>query len=169
MLRSNFYLAIPLYLVLAIVQVAVLYRFPIFGVTVQLFLIVLFLYGMVAQRLESAVTQAFIAGIMLDLFSLSPVGARSIGLIVAIIVIYFLRDFFPRNSIISPFFLGVFGTLSYLSIYLMTLLLVGQGTGSSSPLVWLPYILFHAALMVPAFLIFNTVRRIQAPYAVPYN
>lgn len=163
MLRSNVYVAIPLFLLLGVLQTAVLHRFPLFGVIVQLFLIVVFVWAMIGE-MQSAVIWAFVAGIILDLFSFSPFGARSLGLIAAAVVINILRAAVPRNRYIGPLLLGFVGTTVFLVIYLAILVLVGQGTGAANLNVWLPYVAMHSILTLPLYLIINLVRRLQDPY-----
>lgn len=163
MLRSNVYVAIPLFLFLGVLQTAVLHRFPLFGVVVQLFVLAVFVWAMISD-MQTAVIWAFVAGIMLDLFSFSPFGARSLGLIAAAVVINILRVAVPRNRYFGPLLLGFVGTAVFLLTYLAILILVGQGTGATSLNTWLPYIGMHTILTLPLYLIVNLIRRLQNPY-----
>lgn len=163
MLRSNVYVAIPLFLLLGVMQTAVLHRFPLFGVIVQLFLLVVFVWAMISE-MQSAVIWAFVAGIILDLFSFSPFGARSLGLIAAAVAINMLRVAVPRNRYLGPLLLGFVGTAVFLATYLTILIFVGQGTGAVSLNAWFPYIGLHTILTLPLYLIVNLIRRLQDPY-----
>ena len=74
----NFYAAIPLMAVLAVLQTAVLPRFPIAGLEPQLVFLVALAWGLL-RGLEEGLVWAFIAGIWADLFSLTPLGLSSLA------------------------------------------------------------------------------------------
>ena len=70
---NHVYIAIPVMALLAIVQSAILPRFPIVGLTPQLLFIVALVWGNPRGLVEGLIW-AFIAGIFVDLFSLAPLG-----------------------------------------------------------------------------------------------
>ena len=81
----NFYAAIPLMAVLAILQTAVLPRFPIAGLEPQLVFLVALAWGLL-RGLEEGLVWAFIAGLWLDLFSMTPLGLSSLAFMAAVAV-----------------------------------------------------------------------------------
>ncbi|MCP4417208.1 MAG: rod shape-determining protein MreD, partial [Chloroflexi bacterium] len=82
-MSASIYLAIPLMIVLGLVQTAVLPHFPILGNTPQLALLVALSWGML-HGIEEGVIWAFLGGIFTDLFSISPVGVSSLAFMVGI-------------------------------------------------------------------------------------
>ncbi|MCI0394445.1 MAG: rod shape-determining protein MreD [Chloroflexi bacterium] len=122
-MSSAIYLAIPLMALLAILQAAVLPHFPILGVAPQLGLLAAVTWGLL-RNLEEGVIWAFLAGLFADLFSAGPVGASSLSLMVAVVVVVLIQRNFPQSRFLLPLLLGGVATLVFWLVYLLSLTLI---------------------------------------------
>ena len=116
----NFYAAIPLMAVLAIIQTAILPRFPIAGVEPQLLFLVALAWGLL-RGLDEGLVWAFIAGIWVDLFSLTPVGLSSLAFMAGVAAPILLQPMLPPRRLPVTALLAALGTLIYLLLYVIAL------------------------------------------------
>ncbi|MBE2220356.1 MAG: rod shape-determining protein MreD [Anaerolineae bacterium] len=149
-MKSSVYIALPLFLLLAVVQTAVLPYFPIFGIVAQVPLLVIISWTLL-HGLEEGLVWAFVAGLSVDLFSIGPFGATALAYITAVLVIASLNNFLPSGRFFLPVVYAALGTFIYLLVYLSFVRLLGYGTafGTISNLVTL--VLLNAGLMLPIY------------------
>jgi len=121
----NFYAAIPLMAVLAILQTAVLPRFPIAGLEPQLVFLVALAWGLL-RGLEEGLVWAFIAGLWLDLFSMTPLGLSSLAFMAAVAGPVLLQGVLPPRRLPVAALMAALGTLVYLLFYAVALGLLGH-------------------------------------------
>lgn len=164
-MRANVYVALPLLLLLALLQTAVLSHFPLFGLTPQLPLLVaiswLLLYG-----LEEGLVWAFIAGLWLDLFSIGPIGATSLAYMAAVLAVAGLLRALPEDRFFIPVIAAALGSVVYLIVYLIFIQLLGFMNGLSTAVNLLPLILLNAGFMLPVYWSIYTVDRRLRPRRV---
>jgi cell shape-determining protein MreD len=108
---------------------------------------------------------AFVAGIFLDLFSISPLGATSLAFMGAVLAISLVQESLPSNRVLLPPLLAALGTAVYFFIYLLLLTLLGyqvnwQATGVT------PIIILHALLIVPIYWLTAGLNRLARPRRV---
>ena len=72
-MSSSIYVAIPVMALLTVLQTAVLPHFPIFGLVPQLPFLFALAWGIV-RGLDEGVVWAFVAGFLVDLLSVTPLG-----------------------------------------------------------------------------------------------
>lgn len=149
-MKSSVYIAIPLFLLLAVVQTAVLPYFPVFGAVVQIPLLVVISWTLL-QGLEEGLVWAFVAGLCVDLFSIGPFGATALAYITAVLVVANLENILPSGRFFLPVAYAALGTFVYLLIYLPFVRLLGYGAsfGTVSDLGTL--ILLNAGFMLPIY------------------
>lgn len=119
-MTTAFYLALPLMLVLVVLQSALLPRFPIFNVVPQLMFVATIAWGLLRGWREGLVW-AFVAGIVYDLFSAAPVGISAISMMAAVAVAVLIQRSFPESRIILPVVLGAATTVVFWFVYLLLL------------------------------------------------
>ena len=85
-MRATVYVAIPLMLLLAVLQTAVLPRFPILGLTPLLPLLVVISWTLL-HGLEEGLVWGFTAGLAMDLFSIGPLGATALAYMTAVLAV----------------------------------------------------------------------------------
>jgi len=164
-MKSSVYIAIPLFLLLAVVQTAVLPYFPLFGAVVQIPLLIVISWTLL-HGMEEGLIWAFVAGLCVDLFSIGPFGATALAYITAVLVISGLHSILPSGRFFSPIVYAACGTVIYLLVYLPFIRLLGYGTsfGSVSDLVNL--ILLNAGFMLPIYWIIYTIEYTVRPRKV---
>jgi len=164
-MNRSFYVAIPLMAVLAILQAAVLSRFPFIGVVAQPALLAALAWGLLQGPWEGMVW-AFIGGLFLDLFSLGPVGVTSLALMAAIPVLVRARQSVPEGSVLVTALLLLLGFAIYFLVYLVVLRVTGFAfnwqTLSNLP----PTLLFHAVLGLPIFWLLRYLKRVLYPQPI---
>lgn len=155
-MKSSVYVAIPLFLLLAVVQTAVLPYFPIFGKVVQIPLLIVISWTLLHGR-EEGLVWAFVAGLTVDLFSIGPFGATALAYITAVLVISGLQSVLPSGRFFLPVIYAALGTFVYLLVYLPFVRLLGFGAsfGTVSDLVTL--ILLNAGFMLPVYWVISAI------------
>jgi rod shape-determining protein MreD len=119
----GFYAIIPLVIVLAILQATLLPALPVFGIVPGLWLVVAVAWSLFRGMREGLIV-AFVAGLLIDLFSAGPLGVTSLSLILAIAVVTYLLHFLPKNQTLVPALLVALATLLFWVIYLFILRLI---------------------------------------------
>lgn len=136
-MSSSIYLALPLMAVLAILQAALLPHFPILGVVPQLFFLAALAWGMLHGLMEGLVW-AFAAGILVDLFSATPLGVTALASMAAVAVAILVKGVLPENRIIVPALLAALATLVFWIVYSTLLRLLMPLLVNSMPFLGLP-------------------------------
>jgi len=119
----GFYLVIPLMVVLTILQSTLLPQFPIFGVTPQLWLLATIAWALL-RGWQEGIIWAFVAGLFVDLFSVTPLGVTSLALMAAVGVVVLLQRNLPAYRVVIPVILTVIGTLFFWLVYLFLLRII---------------------------------------------
>lgn len=115
-MSSSIYLALPLMALLAIFQANLLPHFPILGIVPQLFFLVALAWGMLHGLMEGLVW-AFVAGILVDLFSATPLGVTALASLAAVAVAALIKDVLPENRIVVPALGAALATLVFWLVY----------------------------------------------------
>jgi rod shape-determining protein MreD len=123
-MSSSIYVAMPLMIVLAIIQTAVLPLFPSMALMPQVPLLVILSRGLL-RGVNDGVLWAFVAGISLDLFSASPLGLTSLALMAAILIVIWIGRVLPPNRLLLPTLLCGLATIIWQLLYLLLLRLFG--------------------------------------------
>ncbi len=119
-MSGSIYLAIPLMLVLGLVQTAVLPHFPFLGSAPQLVLLVALSWGML-HGIEEGIVWAFFAGIFTDLFSITPMGVSSLAFMGGITAVLLATRALPTSRVFMPLILA--GLTTIISFLINILLL----------------------------------------------
>jgi rod shape-determining protein MreD len=144
-------LGLPLVILGAMLQSAVLPHLRVFGGQPDLVLLVVLAWAMLDPGREG-MAWAFAGGLLLDLFSGAPLGVSSLALLPVAYVIGLTEAQIYRSNVVMPLVLGAGGALAY---HLM--LLLGLRFLAGYPVVWstgfwyvtLPSVLFDVILMIP--------------------
>ena len=166
-MSARFYMAIPLMALLAIAQSAVLPRFTIAGVAPQLAFVVALAWGLL-RGLEEGLVWAFIAGLFVDLFSMAPLGLSSLAFMAGVAVPVLLQQVMPPRRLLVAVLMAMLGTIIYLAFYGLVLRAFGHGVSLRGMAGLLPIILMHAILMMPVFLLLQTIVRVTRPRRVEF-
>jgi rod shape-determining protein MreD len=164
-MSSTIYLAIPVMLLLAVVQTAVLPRFPILGLVPQLPFLVALAWGLL-RGMNEGIIWAFIGGLLLDLFSVAPMGATSFSFMLAIVAVIWVENAMPADRFFVPVIMAIAATVINLLIYLILLQLLGYPTTLQGAAVLLPTAILHGALILPVYWLLFYFDRIFRPRPV---
>lgn len=164
---NHILVAIPLMAVLAVLHTSVLAQLPVLGVAPQLLFLVALAWGIV-RGMEEGLVWAFIAGIFTDLFSLAPLGISALAFMAGVAGPLMLRRALPPNRLLSAMFLAGLGTVIYLAVYAVGLRVFGFGIGLGGLTELLPLIGFHAILILPIYLIVDSILRTFRPRRVEF-
>jgi len=164
---GSLYSAIPLMAALAIIQTAVLPRFAIAGVEPQLVFVVALAWGLL-RGLEEGLVWAFIAGIWVDLLSVTPVGLSALAFMGGVAVPVLLQQVMPPRRLLVAVIMAVLGTSIYLAFYALSLRIFGHPVSLRTLLELLPLIAFHAVLIVPVYLLLASIVRVLKPRRVEF-
>ena len=146
---------------LAIVQSAILPRIPVFGVVPQVLFLMALAWGLL-RGLEQGMVWAFIAGIFVDLFSITPLGLSSLAYMLAVGAAVLLQRVLPPRRLIMTVLLAMLATIIYLLVYFVALRLFGFGMSIDTFLEMLPVALLHGILILPVYLLMQaTIKQLQ--------
>lgn len=164
-MSGTIFVAIPMMLILAVVQTAVFPYFPLFTLTPQLPFVVSLGWGL-QRGPEEGVLWAFVGGFCLDLFSLAPMGTTSLSFMVAVFIASFIAQALPSSRFFLPMFLGVLATLISLVVYFLYLRLLGQATSIELIVNLLPVSILHGGLILPVYWLVYLIDNILRPRRV---
>lgn len=166
-MAARFYAAIPLMGLLAILQASVLPRLAIAGVVPQLTFVVAVAWGLL-RGMDEGLVWAFIAGIWVDLFSVTPLGLSSLAFMAGVAGPLLLRQALPPRRLLVAMLMVVLGTIIYLLFYAVALRLFDHRITPGSLVDMLPIVLWHAILITPIYLLLQTVTRLLQPRRVEF-
>jgi rod shape-determining protein MreD len=124
MMNRDIYLALAVTPLLLVIQSAILPRFPVLGSVPNLLLVTAVAWALLRGP-EAGLGWAFLAGIALDLFSLSPMGLAAFTLIITVLLVSILDQNIPSNPFLSPLFLGLLATVIFLLLQGLLLQILG--------------------------------------------
>lgn len=107
-------------LLLAIFQATVMPKFPVLGFVPLLTLLVALAWGLL-HTLEEGIAWAFVGGLFVDMFSITPVGATSLAMMAAVAAVILIKRSFPESRVLLPVILGFLATFVFWFIYLLTM------------------------------------------------
>lgn len=161
----SLYLALPVMIILLVIQTAILPRLPIWDVVPQLMLLSAVAWGLL-EGLEEGALWGFIAGLLTDMFSVAPLGTSALAFMVAVITVALLYRTLPINRFILPVILAIVATLIWLFVYLLLLRLLGMG-GNWGAITHLSRLLvLHGVLILPFYWFFYGLLRALRPQPV---
>jgi len=149
-MSTTIYLAIPIMLALAVAQTAVLPRFPILGLVPLLPFLVALAWGLL-RGINEGIVWAFVGGLFLDLFSVSPLGATALAFMLAITAVTWIENAFPTSRFFLPVIMAALATLIYLFVHLILLRLLGHPINLQTAAELSPTALLHGALILPIY------------------
>jgi rod shape-determining protein MreD len=164
-MRATIYVAIPLMLLLAVLQTAVLPRFPIFGLVPQISFLVALSWSLL-HGLEEGLAWGFVAGIALDLFSIGPLGATALAYMTAVLAVAGLVRVLPENRFFIPVIMAALGSAISLFVYLLFVRLLGFSASVETAVTLAPIILLNAGFMLPVYWLINSIDRRVYPRRV---
>lgn len=164
-MSSSVYAAIPVMLVLSILQTAMLPHFSFLNLSPQLPLLVALAWGL-WRGMNEGIVWGFVGGLCMDLLSITPFGVTAVAYMIAITTVLWIQEALPTSRLFIPVVLAALSTIVYLLSNLLLLRLLGiissfQVTAS----LW-PLILLNALTMLPVYWLLYAVDRTIRPKRV---
>lgn len=146
-----FYLMIPLLLLLAVLQSTTASRWQLGGVKPDLVLLMV-IAGTLLYGGRSGILWAFVGGAVIDLFSGGPLGASSLAMMAAVLLVSIGHRPLSRYNPLVPLAAAALGTLGYAVVYLGILTVLNAMDWFERDLAFLEAVRF---IVLPA-LLYNT-------------
>lgn len=162
---TSIYLAIPVMVVLGVVETAVLPHFPIFGSTPQLALLVALAWGLL-YGIEEGSVWAFFAGIFTDIYSITPMGISSVAFMVGITAVLWAKQALPTSRVLIPLALAALVTTISFIIDVVLLRLFGTITNFQSVNALPVTILINVLTILPIYWLLYIIDRTIRPRRV---
>lgn len=162
---TSIYLAVPLMILLGVVETAVLPHFPIFGSTPQLAFMVALAWGLLFG-IEEGVVWAFFAGIFTDLYSITPVGVSSFVFMVGITAVLWAQQALPTSRVLIPLILAALVTIISFLLTLILLRLFGTIVNFQGINVLPTTILINVLTILPIYWLLYIINRTIRPRRV---
>ncbi len=143
-------LALPVLLPLVLLQSALFSYVRVAGVTVQVAVVVVLAVALWRSSAETIIW-AVIAGLLIDLGSIAPIGSSALALTFAVLAIAPFRANLNYNRVILPFLLGIVAMIVYELSYMLLLRMVGTATNSAWVAQLPTRVLVHSVLALPLY------------------
>lgn len=162
---TSIFVAIPVMIVLTVLQTAVLPQFPILGYVPQLGFLVAVSWSLISG-MDEGIIWAFIAGLFQDLFTVAPVGGSALTYMAAVLVVTAVVRILPTNRFLLPMLMGALATLVQQMLYVIYLRLFGYGLSFTAVVNLLPLLVLNGVVILPVYWIMLTLNRRLRPQAV---
>jgi len=129
---------IPLLAFEAVFESAVLVRLPVYGGTLNLVLLTVLCWNLLAER-SDGLGWAFAGGLFADVLSGGPMGASIIGLLAVGYVAGLTEGRLWRTHFLLPLASALLGTIAFHLIYLMILALTGYPVNLADQLAYITF------------------------------
>lgn len=149
-MSSSIYIAIPLMMVLSLLQTAVMPYFTIADLSPQLPLLVALAWGYL-HSVDEGVQWAFVGGLAIDLFSMTPLGVTAISYLLAVTAVVWIQKEFPPSHFLLPAVLAAVATIIFLLCDLILLRLFGILSNFQAVTTLWPLILLNTAVALPVY------------------
>jgi rod shape-determining protein MreD len=157
-MNRSLYVAVPLIALLVVLQTTLMPLLKVAGIMPQLAIVAAISWALQRGPMEGMVW-AFLAGMLLDAFSFSPLGITALSLMVAIFVVTRLQQVLPENPLLLPALLTGLTFAAYLALSLVLLRLLGYTFTADNIALLPPAVLLHALLGMPAYWLAGNVER----------
>jgi rod shape-determining protein MreD len=161
-MNRSLYVAIPLFALLIVLQTSLLPALNIAGIAPQLALLAAISWALRRGPVEGMVW-AFLAGMLWDIFSYTPLGTTALSLMVALLAIRPLQQILPENRFLLPVLLTGLVFALYLLVSLVLLRLTGHAFSWRNISQLPPAVIFHAVLGLPAYWLATSLDRVLYP------
>jgi rod shape-determining protein MreD len=145
-------IGIPLLAVEAVVQSAVLARLSLFGGTINLVLLTVLCWNLLAERADG-LGWAFAGGLFADVLSGGPMGASVIGLLAVGYVAGLTEGRLWRTHFLLPLASALLATIAFHLIYLAILALTGYPVNLADQLAFItfPTVVLNLLCVLPLY------------------
>lgn len=106
-MSRSYFVAIPLFLLMAAVQTTIFTYVQLLGETVQLTTLIALSWVLI-RDLEEGIVWGFLAGVVLDLYSYAPTGTHMLSVMMAVALVALIQAGLPQNRfVLAPILCGL--------------------------------------------------------------
>ena len=153
-------LALPVLLPLVLLQSTYFSYIPIAGVAVQMAVVVTLAFALWRDSAESAVW-AFVAGLLIDLTSIAPLGSTAFALTIAVLIINPFRNSLNYSRVFLPLVLSAACYLIFQLVSLAIYRFTGYPVGADTIAMLPASVIVHALLVTPIFWLLGAIGSMQ--------
>jgi rod shape-determining protein MreD len=161
---SSTLIAIPVMSVLTIVQIVILPRFSFFPGDLSLPFLFALSWSLLSN-IEEGVIWAFIGGLIMDIFTIAPVGGLALTYMAAVYGVNIISNLLPRNRFAVPMISAVVATTVQQLLYILYLRLFGI-LANSTLISLVQTVLVQAVLFIPIYWSMYLLKRSLRPRPV---
>jgi rod shape-determining protein MreD len=161
-MNRSIYVAVPLLSLLVVLQMTLLPHLQLAGITPQLAIVAAISWALQRGALEGMVW-AFLAGMLLDAFSYTPLGVTALALMLAIFATTRLQKVLPETPVFLPILMTGLVFAGYLLLSVTLLRLTGHRFSWANISLLPPFVVFHAVLGLPAYWLAGYLDRFLYP------
>lgn len=165
MIGSTILIAVPVIVLLTVLQTAVLPYFPLLGIVPALPFLMALAWGLL-RGMNEGVVWAFIAGLFMDLFTAAPAGGLALTYMIAVLAACFINELLPDNRTVIPMLLAGLATAIQQILYAAFLAVFGYNILQMAAMTLLPTILVHTFLILPIYWLLYLIQRLVWPKPV---
>jgi len=164
-----YYIGLPLLLLAAVIDASVLVQVRYLNGQPSLLLLLIVSWGLL-NELPDSLPWAVMGGIFADLLSVAPLGASSLGFVLALAAVNSLFGRITRRNLGVPLVAVVVATVVYQAVVLVLLLFSGWSASPLGALLrWvLPTVVFNFLGILVVFRSLALVVEFFRPPSVPY-
>jgi rod shape-determining protein MreD len=161
---SSTLIAIPVMVVLAVVQIVILPRVSFFPEAPSLPLLFALAWSLVSN-VEEGVIWAFIGGLLMDIFTIAPVGGLALTYTLAVFAVNLIHGLLPPNRFAVPVISAVVATTVQQLLYILYLRIFGI-LANTTLITLLQTVVVQAILIIPIYWIMYLIKRGLRPRTV---
>ncbi len=163
----TYLIGLPLLALAAVVQSTVITRFPFFGGTLDLVLLLSLSWTLIGEW-HGGIVWGLLGGLSLDMLSGGPFGATAVGLIVVAYLAGFTEGRFWRSHVLLPLATALLGSVLFHLISLTLLSVTGFPVdwGYSLARLTLPAVLLNTLFMLPVYALVRLLHAFAHPAPV---
>jgi rod shape-determining protein MreD len=154
---SSILIAVPVMIVLAIVQITILPRFSFFPVDPSLPFLFALAWSLLSN-VEEGVVWAFIGGVFMDIFTIAPVGGLALTYMASVFAVNLIRDLLPANRFAIPVISAALATTIQQLLYYIYLRLFGI-SATTTLFTFFQIVIVQTILIIPLYWIMYFLTR----------
>ena len=155
------YFALPVAIILAMLQAVFFSYVPVLGVTIQVLPAFVIAWALLRGRGSAdTVIFAFCAGILVDLLSIGPLGLTAISLMIAVVALFPIQANVETSRVILPIMLAGVAMLTFLLANLLMLQLGNYDISWNTIRIIPQTVIVHALFILPVYWLVTFISRL---------
>lgn len=155
------YFAIPVVVLLVVLQSVFVSYLQILGVTIQIVPAFVIAWALLKGRGSAdTVAFAFLAGLLVDILSISPMGLTSLALMVAVITLFPIQANIETSRLLLPIILAGVAMLTFILVNLLLMRISGYAINWQMIGTIPQNVVMHALFILPLYWVVTFINRL---------